>query len=134
MAKKCLNHRLHANPWLALISMSTSVPEALPCKLDITRHSPSILYLFWVCIFTVISPWECSLKILNPGVYGNVHLRKKGFVSKWSYVNYTNLWVTITLFFNFSSKLFVWLFFLLLLFLFLLLLLLLLFHYYLLHI
>ena len=30
---------------LASISMSTSVLQALPGKLDINRHSPSILYL-----------------------------------------------------------------------------------------
>ena len=31
--------------WLASLAMSTSVLKALPGKLDIKRHSPSILYL-----------------------------------------------------------------------------------------
>ena len=31
--------------------MSTSVLEALPGKLDIKRHSPSILYILAVCTF-----------------------------------------------------------------------------------
>ena len=32
---------------LASLAMSTSVPKALPGKLDIKRHSPSILYIFY---------------------------------------------------------------------------------------
>ena len=33
----------------ASLAMSTSVLEALPCKPDIKRHSPSILYILGHC-------------------------------------------------------------------------------------
>ena len=36
---------------LASLAMSTSVLKALPGKLDIKRHSPSILYLWVNCVF-----------------------------------------------------------------------------------
>ena len=43
----------------ASLAMSTSVLKALPGKLDIKRHSPSILYVF--CIVKIsISSLECS--------------------------------------------------------------------------
>ena len=35
----------------ASLAMSTSVLKALPGKLDIKRHSPSILYLFSIAVF-----------------------------------------------------------------------------------
>ena len=34
---------------LASLAMSTSVLKALPGKLDIKRHSPSILYVYFIC-------------------------------------------------------------------------------------
>ena len=34
----------------ASLAMSTSVLKALPGKLDIKRHSPSILYLYHICL------------------------------------------------------------------------------------
>ena len=43
----------------ASLAMSTSVLKALPGKLDIKRHSPSILYVF--CIVKIsTSSLECS--------------------------------------------------------------------------
>ena len=34
---------------LASLAMATSAPKALPGKLDIKRHSPSILYIWSFC-------------------------------------------------------------------------------------
>ena len=42
--------------------MSTCVLKALPGKLDIERHSPSILYLY---THALLSSWEISLKFLS---------------------------------------------------------------------
>ena len=35
----------------ASLAMSTSILKALPCRLDIKRHSPSILYLAHLSVF-----------------------------------------------------------------------------------
>ena len=46
----------------ACLAMSTSILKALPGKLDIKRHSPSILYVPAFCeIFTVL----CHSKLLG---------------------------------------------------------------------
>ena len=39
-------------PGSATLAMSTSVLKALPGKLDIRRHSPSILYFLTICNFS----------------------------------------------------------------------------------
>ena len=44
----------------ASLAMSTSVLKALPGKLDIKRHSPSILYLEYVCEDTGAGGMTCS--------------------------------------------------------------------------
>ena len=47
--------------YLASLTMSTSVLKALPAKLDIKRHSPSILYI------TVSLPMSTSVFEALPG-------------------------------------------------------------------
>ena len=50
----------------ASLGMSTSVLKALPGKLDIKRHSPSILYLsVCMCLYQVMM----TLHFLNDVVY-----------------------------------------------------------------
>ena len=44
--------RTHVESLSASIALSTSVLKALPGKLDIKRHSPSILYLRVVLLMT----------------------------------------------------------------------------------
>ena len=53
----------------ACLAMSTSVLKALPGKLDIKRHSPSILYL-WVNFKK-----QCKVNYLNQSSNGNfIHI------------------------------------------------------------
>ena len=46
----------------ASLAMSTSVLKALPGKLDIKRHSPSILYSVFI-VFLMLSGCYCSLPL-----------------------------------------------------------------------
>ena len=47
----------------ASLAMSTSVLKALPGKLDIKRHSPSILYLSEIiCSFITLKENVCTLE------------------------------------------------------------------------
>ena len=48
----------------ASLAMSTSVLKALPGKLDIKRHSPSILYVLLILEFDIL-----SLNDLNTGFH-----------------------------------------------------------------
>ena len=84
-----------AKEWMlnqsASLAMSTSVFEALPGKLDIKRHSPSILYLFG----SIYSKNPCVLPLFVP-VGGHPAWRKSSlkyyqdpfFLS--THVNYRN--------------------------------------------
>ena len=55
--------RMHVES-LASLAMSTSVLKALPGKLDIKRHSPSILYICVSLSVKYIVPDSNSLKVL----------------------------------------------------------------------
>ena len=48
----------------ASLAMSTRVLEALPGKLDIKRHSPSILYFY--VIFLLVFKWEFTAYQISP--------------------------------------------------------------------
>ena len=45
-----LRHLISSLPGSASLTMSTGVLEALSGKLDIKRHSPSVLYVFMSCV------------------------------------------------------------------------------------
>ena len=49
----------------ASLAMSTSVLKALPGKLDIKRHSPSILYMTQL-YFALMLPLNVSIGVFSP--------------------------------------------------------------------